>query len=152
VAKLTESEYIGCADIHIRQNDMTTGKKFLFAIPWILQLFLIIVIEYLLLSNVDNPGKLNRIFNGGMPRSDMQLMLLCLLVTIVVDIVGRVVYIINAMHNTGLSQHNRTTWIIVLALLGMVVQIIFFFKYIRKTSAAGKAIALEQHRRDFWET
>ncbi len=131
---------------------MTTGKKFLFAIPWILQLFLIILIEYLLLNNIDDPRKLDQIFNGAMPREDLQRMLLCLFVTIVVDIVGRIAYVINAMHNAALTQHNRTTWIIVLALLGMVGQIIFFFKYIRKTSAADKAIAVEKQRRDFWET
>lgn len=147
-----ESDYLGAWDIHIPQDNMTTGKKFLFAIPWMIQLLLIIMIEVLLFSSLKDPGRMEHILKGHLPKGNLQGMIVCFFFVVVVDIATRVIYIVNAMKNPGLHKDNRTIWVVALALLGMIAQMIFWFKFIRKQAAAPAAEQEKRKAKDLWNT
>lgn len=131
---------------------MTTARKLLFAIPLILQVILLIAFESLLIALMDNSHNIERLLRGQLPRGDAQLMVIIFGMLVILDIVTRVFYIIFAMRSKDLQESKRTTWILVLALLGVIAQLFFYFKVIRKTGAAGNATAQQQKAKDFWNS
>ena len=131
---------------------MTTGKKLLFAIPLILQTILFITLEGLLIPLMERPHNIERMFRGQLPRGDAQLMVIIFGLLVVIDIVTRVFYILFAVRNKDLHESKRMTWILVLAFLGVIAQIFFYFKVIIKSGAAEKTADEQQKAKDFWNS
>ena len=149
-AKINRIFLLSFREIHTRNNDMTTGKKLLFALPVLIQVFLIVMVEVIIFRNLPRPD-LNLLFRGNLPPEEVQLLILCFGGAVIGDLVTRVIYILHAMSEKGVPQANRTIWIIVLALLGVIAQIIYFFKYILRNRPVSKAAAEKEKARTFWE-
>ena len=131
---------------------MTTAKKLLFAIPLILQVILFIAFESLLIPLMENSRNIERLMRGQLPRGDAQLLVIILGMLVALDIITRVFYIIFAMRTKELQEGKRMTWILVLALLGVIAQLFFYFKVIRKAGAAEKVTVEQQKAKDFWNS
>jgi hypothetical protein len=114
---------------------MTTQKKILFALPLILQFLCIALIEWTLLSNLAPHDDFVKTLMNFDQATLLQLGGI-LLVSVVLAMATMIADIVYLMQSTRFSSAQRTTWLVVLLLTGMVGQLIFFWKFIRKAPAS----------------